>query len=168
MVEQVPLRTLVIPILPIRADDGKCSSHLNILFEKISSSCSPVDDPKIICDMTATVERRDFRYGVKSDGLAMSALLPLYPRKPTFNVRGGMSQKCPDADFESAVVAFRRTQARLLASQVRKLRCVLGLFRPIVPSPKAIVHAHAQGWPISQHTRAPECPIPDKPALVNT
>ena len=31
---------------------------------------------------------------VKSDGLAMSALLPLYPRKPTFIVRGGMSQKC--------------------------------------------------------------------------
>ena len=30
------------------------------------------------------------RFGVKSDGLAMSALLPLYPRKPTFIARGGM------------------------------------------------------------------------------
>jgi hypothetical protein len=29
---------------------------------------------------------------VKRDGLAMSALLPLYSREPTFIVRGGMSQ----------------------------------------------------------------------------
>jgi hypothetical protein len=33
-------------------------------------------------------------FRVKSDGLAMSALLPLYPRKPTFIARGGMSEKC--------------------------------------------------------------------------
>src|SRR6185369_164034 len=36
---------------------------------------------------------------VKSDGLAMSALLPLYPRKPTFFVRGGMSQKGQNRRF---------------------------------------------------------------------
>src|SRR5450759_2680514 len=28
--------------------------------------------------------------------LAMSALLPLYPRKPTFIVRDGMSQRCQE------------------------------------------------------------------------
>jgi len=37
---------------------------------------------------------------VKSDGLAMSALLPLYPRKPTFFVRGGMSQKGHSRRFD--------------------------------------------------------------------
>jgi hypothetical protein len=33
---------------------------------------------------------RPFR--VNRDGLAMSALLPLYPREPTFIARGGMSE----------------------------------------------------------------------------
>ncbi len=33
---------------------------------------------------------------VKSDGSAMSALLPLCPRKPTFIGRVGMSQKCQE------------------------------------------------------------------------
>jgi hypothetical protein len=35
-----------------------------------------------------------------SDGLAMSALLPLYPRKQTFVVRAGMSQMGQQVTFE--------------------------------------------------------------------
>jgi hypothetical protein len=49
---------------------------------------------------------------VKSDGLATSALLPLYPRKPTFIVRRSMSQKChvwtaPAVQEESDISAKR-------------------------------------------------------------
>ncbi len=36
---------------------------------------------------------------VKSDGSAMSALLPLHPPKPTFIVRFGMSVWCPLGDI---------------------------------------------------------------------
>jgi hypothetical protein len=36
--------------------------------------------------------------GVIRDSLAMSERLPLYPRKPTFNARGGMSQSAIKRD----------------------------------------------------------------------
>jgi methionyl-tRNA formyltransferase len=48
MVEQVPFELWYLRVIPDpsdRADDGKCSLHLNILFERISGSCSPLDDP---------------------------------------------------------------------------------------------------------------------------
>jgi len=48
---------------------------------------------------------------VKRDGLAMSALLPLHPRKPTFIVRGGMSQKCQEpTSYPFAMTTFRAPQ----------------------------------------------------------
>jgi hypothetical protein len=43
------------------------------------------------------VRARFHAAGVKSDGLAMSALRMFYPCEPTFIGRGGMSQRCQKA-----------------------------------------------------------------------
>jgi hypothetical protein len=49
-------------------------------------------------------------------------------------IRRALSGPIPPLRLQATVVAFRMTKARLLADQARKLQCVLGLFRPIVPS----------------------------------
>jgi len=49
---------------------------------------------------------------IKSDGLAMSALLPLYPRKPTFIVSGGMSTGDMDRCRERALCQPKKSRPK--------------------------------------------------------
>src|ERR1035437_5352473 len=55
---------------------------------------------------------------VNRDILAMSALLPLYPRKPTFIVRDGMSQRCQQETHAPQQTASYSITSSAIASSV--------------------------------------------------
>src|ERR1035438_76919 len=56
---------------------------------------------------------RQCRVWVKSYGLAMSTLLLLSPRKPTFTARGGMSQRCHRPAEQCAAAPLANDLAQL-------------------------------------------------------
>jgi hypothetical protein len=86
------------------------------------------------------------------DALAMSALLPLYPRKPTFIVRGGMSQRCqrtkslrssPLRGSKSREAGRRLRGQRWRGGKVNTIRsCIVGVQRMIKNSKDHLAGRH--------------------------
>jgi hypothetical protein len=85
---------------------------------------------------------------VKNDGPAMSALVRLYPRKPTFIVRNGMSEKCPNSGNVRFELAVRK--AKIMTARCRRVgsgpaTCATlleGLIRSPISVPISLQNGH--------------------------